>query len=85
MNPKEGRPFTVKTTVTYTDVDGSTKSIQPGAHWIVPVWAKDVPTGETELECWIVKENKGTEREVDHDVDAETVLDWQANDAVAFD
>ncbi len=47
----------------------------------MPVWAEHVPTGETELECWIIKEKKGTSQETDHDVDALTVADWQASGA----
>ena len=46
---------------------------------IEPVWAKHVPTGEAELECWLVKEKRGTAEETTHDVDAETVEDWQAS------
>ncbi len=81
MSAEEGRSLKVNTTVVYTTVGGTTKSIPPGEHWIVPVWAEHVPTGETELECWIITENRGTGQETDHDVDAETVADWQASGA----
>jgi len=84
MTEAEGRLFRVKTTVSYTCVEGTTKSIPPGEHWIEPVWAQHVPTGESELECWIVKENRGSAQETAHDVDAETVEDWQASGGAEF-
>lgn len=79
MDIGESRVLLVKETVEYIDVDGSSRSIAPGRHRITAVWAKGVPTGETELECWIVAEDGG---ERQHDVDAETVKAWQESRAV---
>ncbi len=82
MKANENWTVRIKTTVEYTSVDGTTRSISPGEHRITAVRAKGVPTGETELECWIIKENKGTSRQTDHGVDAETVAAWQESGAV---
>ncbi len=79
MDTSESRVLLVKETVEYTDVDGSSRSIAPGRHRITAVWATGVPTGETELECWIVAEAGGETR---HDVDAETVKGWQESRAI---
>jgi len=72
----------VKRAVEYTGIDGTTRSISPGKHRITAVRAKGVPTGEAELECWIIEENRGAEDETAHDVDAETVEAWQESRAV---
>lgn len=82
MSSDESWDLLVKRAVEYTGVDGTTRSIAPGNHRITAVWAKGVPTGEAELECWIVKENRGPEGETAHDVDAETVKSWQESQAV---
>jgi len=79
VDTSESRILLIKETVEYTDVDGSSRSIAPGRHRITAVWAKGVPTGETELECWIVAEDGGGTK---HDVDAETVKAWQESRAV---
>ena len=73
MNANESWTLRVKKTIEYTSIDGTTKSISPGKHQITAIRAEGVPTGETELECWIVKEDRGAEGEIAHDVDAETV------------
>lgn len=82
MTTNESRSFRIKTTVEYTRVDGTTISIPPGEHRITAVRAKGVPTGESELECWIVNENRGAAGQMYHDVDAETVAAWQKSGAV---
>lgn len=82
MNATESWILMVKEPVEYTGIDGTTRSISPGKHRITAVRAKGVPTGEAELECWIIKENRGIEGETDHDVDAETVTAWQESSAV---
>ena len=79
MDTGKSRILLVKEAVEYTDVDGSSRSIAPGRHRITAVWATGVPTGESELECWIVAEDGGETR---HDVDAETVKAWQESQAV---
>ncbi len=83
MSADESWILRVNETVEYTSVDGSTKSIPPGEHRIRPVHAKGVPTSEAELECWIIDEAAGSaEAAAAHDVDAETVADWQDSGAV---
>ncbi len=79
VDTSQSRILLVKTAVEYTDVDGRSRSIAPGEHRITAVWAQGVPTGETELECWIVAEGDGGTR---HDVDAETVAAWQESRSV---
>ncbi|WP_299392578.1 hypothetical protein [Pelagibius sp.] len=79
MDTSQSRILLVKKAVEYTDVEGRSRSIAPGKHRITAVWAQGVPTGETELECWIVAEEGG---ETKHDVDAETVTAWQESHAV---
>ncbi len=82
MSSEESWVLLVKRAVEYTGVDGTTRSIAPGHHRITAVRATGVPTGETELECWIVREDRGPEGETAHDVDAETVKAWQESQAV---
>lgn len=82
MNTDETWTLLVKKAVDYTDVDGTTRSISAGKHRITAVRAQGVPTGETELECWIIKESPGTDGEITHDVDAETVTAWQESGVI---
>lgn len=82
MSTDESWTLVVKKAVDYTDVDGTIRSIAPGKHRISAVRAQGVPTGEAELECWIVRENRGAAGETTHDVDAETVTAWQQSGAV---
>lgn len=82
MNAQESWTLLVKKPVEYTGIDGTTRSIAPGTHRITAVRAQGVPTGEAELECWIIRENRGAEGETKHDVDAETVAAWQDSSTV---
>ena len=82
MSSNESWNLLVKKAVEYTGIDGKSRSISPGMHRITAVRAKGVPTGEAELECWIVEENRGDEGNTAHDVDAETIVAWQESRAV---
>lgn len=80
MNADSSWILRIHRPVEYTCVDGTTRSIAPGEHLATAVHAKGVPTGEAELECWLVTERNGA-GETEHDVDGETLVDWQRSGA----